>query len=138
MDMVKQVAGCRRITIGLDKGYDYASCVQGLRALNATPHVAQRAVGSAIDGRTVRHTGYQVSQRVRKRVEEIFDWMKTVGVYRKTRFRGVVQVGWRSTLTMAAYSLVRMSNLVPADGEYYAWHSQPSTASRIQVINNSG
>jgi hypothetical protein len=59
-----------------------------MRQLNATPHVAQRKVGSAIDGRTARHSGYAVSQRVRKRVEEIFGWMKTVGGYRKTRFRG--------------------------------------------------
>ena len=117
VDMVGQVPGGKRITVGLDKGYDYANCVQGLRALNATPHVAQQAVRSAIDGRTVRHAGYQASQRVRKRVEEIFGWMKTVGVYRKTRFRGLPRVGWGFTLTMAAYNLVRMSNLLPIDAE---------------------
>jgi transposase len=113
VELVGQLPGSKRITVGMDKAYDYARCVQSLRQLNATAHVAQRAIYSAIDGRTVRHAGYQVSQRVRKRVEEIFGWMKTVGVYRKTRFRGLERVGWGFTLTMAAYNLVRMSNLLP-------------------------
>lgn len=113
VELVGQLPGSKRITVGMDKAYDYARCVQGLRQLKATPHVAQRAIYTAIDGRTVRHAGYQVSLRVRKRVEEIFGWMKTVGVYRKTRFRGVERVGWGFTLTMAAYNLVRMSNLLP-------------------------
>lgn len=113
--MVGKLPRGRRITVGLDKGYDYASCVQGLRALKATPHVARQALRSAIDGRTVRHAGYHVSQRVRKRVEEIFGWMKTVGVYRKTRFRGISRVGWGFILTMAVYNLVRMSNLIPQE-----------------------
>jgi transposase len=111
IDLVGELPGGHRITVGLDKGYDSAACVQGLRELNATPHVAQRAVGSAIDERTVRHEGYQVSQRVRKRVEEIFGWAKTVGGYRKTRFRGQPRVGWGFVLTMAAYDLVRIRNL---------------------------
>ena len=112
VEMVGQLPGRWRITVGLDKGYDYPRCVQGLRALNATAHVAQRAVYTAIDGRTVRHPGYLVSQRVRKRVEEIFGWMKTVGGYRKTRFRGLQRVGCRFTLAMTAYNLIRMSNLL--------------------------
>jgi hypothetical protein len=112
VELAGQLPGSWRITVGLDKGYDYARCVQGLRALNATAHVAQRAICSAVDGRTVRHAGYWVSQRIRKRVEEIFGWMKTVGVHRKTRFRGLQRVEWGFTLTMAAYNLVRMSNLL--------------------------
>ena len=94
------------------------SCVERLRALNATPHVAQQALRSAIDGRTVRHPGYQMSQRVRKGVEEIFGWTKTVGLSRKTRSRGLERVGWGFTLTIAAYNLARMSYLLagPAEG----------------------
>lgn len=117
VELVGQLPGRGRITVGLDKGYDYPRCVQGLRALRATAHVAQRAMCSAIDGRTVRHAGYWVSQRVRKRVEEIFGWMKTVGVCRKTRFRGLERVQWGFTLTMAAYNLIRMSNLLPQGAE---------------------
>jgi transposase len=117
VELVGQLPGSWRITVGLDKGYDYSRCIQGLRALKATAHVAQRAVSSAIDGRTVRHAGYWVSQRIRKRVEEIFGWMKTVGVYRKTRFRGLERVQWGFTLTMAAYNLVRMSNLLAQGAE---------------------
>jgi IS5 family transposase len=112
VEMVGELPDGERITVGLDKGYDCAACVKELRELNATPHVARRKVGSAIDGRTVRHDGYQMSQRIRKRVEEIFGWMKTVGGYRKTRFRGVDRVGWGFTLAMSAYNLVRIRNLM--------------------------
>jgi transposase len=115
IEMVGELTGTRRITVGLDKGYDCAPCVEGLRELNATPHVAQRSVGSAIDERTVRHDGYRISQRVRKRVEEIFGWMKTVGGYRKTRFRGKPRVGWGFVLAMAAYDLVRIRNIALQD-----------------------
>jgi hypothetical protein len=85
-----------------------------LRARGVTPHVAQnpaRRGGRAIDGRTTRHPGYAISQRVRKRVEEIFGWLKTVGGMRKTRFRGKARVGWMFTWARAAYNLVRMRNL---------------------------
>ena len=86
-----------------------------VRALNVTPRVSlndKRPGGSASDGRTTRHTGYQVSQRKRKRIEEVFGWMKTVGMLRKTRHRGVFKVGWVFTFTAAAYNLVRMRNLL--------------------------
>ena len=73
--------------------------------------MAQKREGSAIDGRTVRHAGYEISQRVRKRVEEVFGWLKTVGGHRKTRFRGVHRVAWDFTLAAAAYNLVRMRNI---------------------------
>jgi transposase len=112
VEMVSELPGNWRITVGLDKGYDRASCVRQLRELNATPHVAQRKVNSAIDGRTLRSKGYAISQRVRKRVEEIFGWMKTVGGYRKTRFRGVDRVAWGFTLAMTAYNMVRIRNLM--------------------------
>ena len=83
--------------------------------MNVTPHVAQnlkRAGGSAIDRRTTRHAGYEISQRKRKRIEEVFGWMKTVGMLRKTRHRGVFKVGWVFTFTAAAYNLVRTLNLL--------------------------
>ena len=84
------------------------------RHLKVTPHVAQnnKRRKSAIDGRTTRHGGYAVSQRKRKRVEEIFGWLKTVGLQRKTRFRGVERVGWGFILAAAAYNLLRIGNLV--------------------------
>jgi hypothetical protein len=84
--------------------------------MNATPHVAQNNKGrtSAIDGRTTRHPGYAVSQQKRKRVEEIFGWMKTVGGMRKLRHRGLQLVGWMFTFAAAAYNLVRIRNLAMA------------------------
>jgi len=103
------------VTLGGDKNYDTQGCVAELRAVGVTPHVAQnttRRGGSAIDGRTTRHPGYDLSQRVRKRVEEIFGWLKTVGGMRKTRFRGSARVGWMFTWALAAYNLVRMRNLL--------------------------
>lgn len=114
--MVEAVPGRHRITVGGDKAYDTREFVQSLRALKAVPHVAQNCQGrkSAIDGRTTRHPGYAVSQRLRKRVEEIFGWMKTVGNLRKTRHRGGDRVGWKFTLTAAAYNLVRIRNLTAA------------------------
>ena len=114
VEMVSAIDGNHRITVGMDKAYDRGSCVKEMRQLKATPHVAQRKMGSAIDGRTTGHRGYAVSQRVRKRVEEIFGWMKTVGGYRKTRFRGVQRVGWGFTLAMTAYNMVRIRNLTLA------------------------
>ena len=85
--------------------------------MQVTPHVAQndkRAGGSAIDGRTTRHEGYQISQRVRKRVEEIFGWMKTVGLLDQLRHRGVELANWVFLFTAAAYNLVRVRNLMAA------------------------
>ena len=87
--MVGDLPGRHRITVGGDKAYDTREFVQSLRGLNAVPHVAQNRTGrsSAIDGRTTRYPGYTISQRLRKRVEEIFGWIKTVGNLRKTRHR---------------------------------------------------
>jgi transposase len=114
--LIEAIPGRRPITVGSDKGYDTREFVQSLRALKAVPHVAQNCTGrnSAIDGRTTRHPGYVISQRLRKRVEEIFGWMKTVGNLRKTRHRGEERVGWAFTLTAATYNLVRIRNLTAA------------------------
>ena len=111
VEMVEEIVRSKRATLGGDKNYDTAEHVQQLRELGVTPHVAQKARYSAIDGRTTRHEGYQVSQKVRKRVEEIFGWMKTVGLMRKLRHRGVERVDWMFTFTATAYNLVRLRNL---------------------------
>jgi transposase len=114
LEMAERIAGDQRVTVGADKGYDTRGFVREMRDRNVTPHVSQntnRSGGSAIDGRTIRHAGYQVSQRKRKRIEEVFGWLKTVGMLRKTRHRGVFKVGWVFTFAAAAYNLVRMRNL---------------------------
>jgi hypothetical protein len=104
----------RQITLGGDKNYDTAAFVDALRGRRVTPHVAQHTTRptSAIDGRTTRHPGYAVSQQKRKRVEEVFGWLKTVGLLRKVKLRGVRRVGWLFTFAAAAYTLVRIRNLV--------------------------
>jgi transposase len=108
-----QPAG-KRVTLGGDRGYDTKGFVEKLRDLQISPHVAQNTTNrrSAIDERTTRHEGYAVSQRKRKRVEEVFGWLKTVALQRKTRFRGPDRVGWMFTFAAAAYNLVRMRNLM--------------------------
>jgi transposase len=116
--MVARVPGEFPITVGGDKGYDTREFVDQLRAVAATPHVAQNTSGrsSAIDDRTTRHAGYLISQQKRKLVEQVFGWMKTIGGIRKTRHRGVPRVGWMFTLTAAAYNLVRIRNLLMETG----------------------
>ncbi len=117
LDMVIELPGMRRRTLGGDKAYDVRGFVEMLRVLNTTPHIAgKNASYSMIDNRTTRHPGYLLSQRKRKRVEEIFGWLKTVGLMRKTRHRGAERVGWMFTLAAAAYNLVRIRNLSPATG----------------------
>jgi transposase len=112
--MIDELGGGHRITLGADKGYDTADFVAQMRRQGVTPHVTQnnKRRRSAIDGRTTRHGGYKVSQRIRKRIEEVFGWMKTVGGQRKTRYRGTPQVGWMFTLSAAAYNLIRMPKLL--------------------------
>jgi transposase len=116
--MIERISGDQTITVGADKLYDTKDFVAEARNLHATPHVAQNDKGrkSAIDGRTTRHAGYVISQRKRKRIEEIFGWMKTVGGMRKLRHRGLELVGWMFTFAAAAYNLVRIRNLVAANG----------------------
>jgi transposase len=116
LDLLKQAPRSEQGTVGADKGYDTRDFVAQARALGITPHVAQNTSGrkSAIDGRTTRHEGYSISQRIRKRVEEVFGWMKTIGLMRKTRHKGVDRVGWMFVFAAAAYNLVRMRNLAEA------------------------
>jgi len=110
--MVDQIPYRRKeITLGADKGYDVQSCVDEMREHGATPHVARKKSKGAIDGRTSRHSGYEVSQRKRKRIEECYGWMKTIGPMRQTKLRGELLVRWMFTLTAAAYNLVRIKNL---------------------------
>jgi len=108
----------RRITLGADKGYDTEDFVNELRSMGVTPHVAQNISGrrSAIDGRTTRHGGYVASQRIRKRIEEAFGWIKTVAGQDKTKFRGRDRVGWAFTFAAAAYNLVRLPKLMVETG----------------------
>jgi transposase len=107
--------GGRGVTLGADKAYDTRGLVKQMREQGVTPHVAQntnRSGGSAIDERTTRHAGYEISQRKRKLIEECFGWMKTVGHFRQTRHRGTARVGWCFTFLGAAYNLVRMRRLL--------------------------
>jgi transposase len=116
--MVGDLRGRHRITVAGDKAYDTRDFIANLRAMSATPHVAQYPAmthrGSAIDGRTVRHAGYAISQRKRKLVEQGFGWMKTIGGLRKLRHRGGPLVTWIFTFTAAAYNIVRLRRLLPA------------------------
>lgn len=98
-------------TLGADKGYDAAEFVAAMRDAKVTPHVAQKAKGSAIDGRTTRHAGYKQSLKIRKRIEEIFGWAKTVGGLRKARFVGLAKVSAQTVFTLAAYNLTRMATI---------------------------
>jgi Transposase DDE domain len=114
IEMAERIEGDKRVTVGADKGYDTRGFVREMRDRNVTPHVSEnmnRKGGSALDRRTTRHAGYQVSQHKRKRIEEVFGWLKTVGMLRKTRHRGIFKVGWVFTFAAAAYNLVRMRNL---------------------------
>jgi transposase len=116
--MVQAIRGRHRITVAADKGYDSREFVTNLRAMRATPHVAQYTPtlrrGSAIDGRTTRHPGYARSQHKRKLVEQGFGWMKTIGGLRKLRHRGGRLVTWIFTFTAAAYNIVKLRRLLPA------------------------
>lgn len=112
-----RLPGTKRITLGGDKGYDTNDFVDECGWRNVTPHVAQNITeirGSAIDGRTTRHPGYAISQRIRKRVEEIFGWTKTVANFRRTRFKGRERTELASYFVGAAYNLLRMGRLLEA------------------------
>jgi Transposase DDE domain len=104
------------ITLGADKAYDAEDFVNELRSMKVTPHVAQNTSGrsSAIDGRTTRHAGYAVSQRIRKQIEEAFGWIKTIAGQEQTKFRGCDRVGWAFTFAAAAYNLARLPKLIAA------------------------
>lgn len=115
IDMLGEANQCRQpITVGADKGYDTKEFVGVCRALKITPHVARNAGPrrrSAIDGRTTRHEGYRASQRIRKRVEEVFGWIKTVGNFRRTRYRGLARSNLAALFVGAAYNLLRIARL---------------------------
>ena len=112
----------RRITLGADKGYDVLGFVQALRQRRVTPHVAaDRRVSktgvvrrSGVDGRTQRHPGYAASQRIRKRIEEVFGWVKSSAGFRQTRPRGRERVAWCFDLAATAYNLIRLPKLLAA------------------------
>jgi transposase len=112
-DMVRNLPGLHQVTIGADKAYDTECFVSTLRSLQVTPHVSQNNKNrrSAIDARTTHHPGYDISVKVRKRIEETFGWIKTIGMLRKSRYRGEEKLSWYFTLAAAAYDLVRMRNL---------------------------
>jgi len=99
--MVEEIPGQHRVTLGGDKNYDTKEFVQEMRDHQVTPHVACKPT-TIIDARTIRHPGYAISQQKRKRVEEIFGWLKTIGGLRKTRHRGLARVGWMFTFALAA------------------------------------
>ena len=104
----------RAVTLGTDKGYDAEDFVNELKSMHVRPHIAQNTHGrrSAIDRRTTRHAGYGRSQRIRKRIEEAFGWIKTVAGQRRTKFRGRDRVGWAFAFAAAAYNLVRLPKLM--------------------------
>ncbi len=114
LEFAAEISGDGRVTLGGDKNYDVHDFVRDLRKLQVTPHVAQNNTNrqSAIDRRTTRHEGYRVSQQKRKRIEEIFGWLKSVGLLRKLRHRGTERVNWIFVFATAAYNLVRMRKLV--------------------------
>jgi transposase len=111
LDMLERLPAQHRITLGADKAYDAAAFVEECRTMKVTPHVARRQT-SNLDGRTTRHLGYALSQRARKRVEEIFGWIKTVGGGRKLRYLGVAKNQLWMEFTAAAYNLVRIARLL--------------------------
>jgi transposase len=104
----------RPITLGGDKNFDTADFVAELREINVTPHVAQKK-HSAIDGRTTRHPGYAISQRIRKRIEEGFGWIKIIGGLAKTRFIGRAKTAFAFAFAAAAYNLIRIPKLIAAE-----------------------
>ena len=118
--LIDRLAPRRRITLGADRGYDVASFTTGLRQRRVTPHVAVdgrvsklgRVRATTIDGRTTRHRGYDLSQRARKRIEEVFGWIKGAAGLRQVRHRGRERVAWCFDLTAAAYNLIRLPRLL--------------------------
>jgi transposase len=111
--MASQIAGVKQVTLGGDKNYDTQELVRDLRGMKVTPHVAQNNTNrrSAINGRSTRHAGYAISQKKRKRIEESFGWMKTIGMLKKVKLRGLEKVSWLFTFVAAVYNLYRLQRL---------------------------
>ncbi len=115
LELLRAVRGKGRKTVGGDKGFDERDFVTGARQMGVTPHVSPHTRRpSHVDARTTRHPTFVVSQRKRKRIEEIFGWIKSVALLRKVRHRGRARVGWMFTMGAAAYNLVRMRTLLGA------------------------
>jgi len=116
IEMLAERPGTHQITVGADKLYDTQGFVADMRELKVTPHVAQNDTNrrSAIDGRTTSHSSYEVSQRIRKRIEEVFGWGKDIGPIRKTKFRGKDRIGFQMLMTLTGYNLIRMRNILAA------------------------
>ena len=111
--MASQISGVKQVTLGGDKNYDTQELVRDLREMKVTPHVAQNNTNrrSAIDGRTTQHAGYAISQKKRKRIEQSFGWMKTIGMLKKVKLRGLEKVSWQFTFVAAVYNLYRLQRL---------------------------
>jgi transposase len=111
--MASQISGVKQVTLGGDKNYDTEELVRDLREMKVTPHVAQNNTNrrSAINGRTTQHAGYAISQKKRKRIEESFGWMKTIGMLKKVKLRGLEKVSWLFTFVAAVYNLYRLQRL---------------------------
>ncbi len=109
--MINDISTNKKKTIGADKGYDSGRFVKKMRAMKTTPHVAKKKIGKTIDKRTTRHAGYQISLRKRKRVEEIFGWLKTIGPIRKTKYKGISRISRSFTFASTVFNLVRMANI---------------------------
>ena len=111
--MASQIAGVKQMALGGDKNYDTQELVRDLREMKVTPHVAQNNTNRrrAINGRTTQHAGYAISQKKRKRIEESFGWMKTIGMLKKVRLRGLETVSWLFTFVAAVYSPYRLQRL---------------------------
>lgn len=114
----RSIEGESRATLGADRGFDTARFVEECRRRRVTPHVAQNCNGrrSAIDARTTRHPGYRVSSVIRRRIESIFGWTKTVAGLRKTRYRGRTKTNLWAQMMGAAYNLLRISRLLESPG----------------------
>ena len=116
-DGLDATGSTRRRTLAADAGYDIADFVEACRQRRVTPHVAQtrdKRRSSAIDGRTTRHTGYDVSIGVRRMIEKVFGWMKTTGNFRRTRWRGLAKTAMAATFVASAYNLTRIARLIPS------------------------
>jgi len=137
--MIEDLPRCPHATLAADKAYDTAAFVANMREQGVVPHLAQNISGrrSAIDGWTTRHPNYAVSQRARKRIEEAFGWIKTIGGLRKPRHRGRDKVRWTFTLTAAAYNLIRLKK-TPRGGLMIAQSSIVGFRDHAETPTTSG
>jgi transposase len=106
---------CRK-TLGADKHYDNDDFCDKLRKMRVTPHVAMnihaKKYSSAIDGRTTRHPGYEISQMKRKRVEEIYGWLKAFSIMRRPHFRGLTRIDYLFKFAVSVYNILRIRNIL--------------------------